>query len=341
MDIRHYGRYGYVEYADVPGYAEQAREAVETIDALVDTGHADDAMYLAREAVDALAEAYGSIDDSSGYVGGVAHELAAVHARACLAARPDPRELADYLAGKLLASDDVVEFDLADYTEALGADGLGRVRERISDAWAKNPSGWLEKYLMESLEWAERGLREARQPDVRLVDYVATRYQADGRAADVVDLRRNYFATDRSLGSYRQLREAAEHAGVWQVERPPALKALRADATSRSAHRFGWGGPVWIEALLDDGDIEAAWQAAPGVASDQQWLRVADAIAPTRPADALAVYLRLIEPLKSQAGDAIYQQVARLLLSARLLATAGSHGGMPGVRQRAARRPEA
>ncbi|MEV8527107.1 MULTISPECIES: hypothetical protein [unclassified Streptomyces] len=37
----------------------------------------------------------------------------------------------------------------------------------------------------------------------------------------------------------------------------------------------------------------------------------------TRPADVLAVYLRLIEPLKQRTGDRTYQQMARLLLAAR------------------------
>ena len=61
----------------------------------------------------------------------------------------------------------------------------------------------------------------------------------------------------------------------------------------------------------------ADWQAAANVASDAQWLRLADAVAATQPGDALSVYLRLIDPLKQHTGDGIYQQIARLLTSAR------------------------
>lgn len=74
---------------------------------------------------------------------------------------------------------------------------------------------------------------------------------------------------------------------------------------------------MWIDALLDDDDIAGAWQAAPGVANEPQWLRLADAVAVTQPADALTVYLRLIEPLKGLTGDPTYQQIVRLLVAAR------------------------
>ena len=57
---------------------------------------------------------------------------------------------------------------------------------------------------------------------------------------------------------------------------------------------------MWISALIDDGDVGAAWDAAAGVASDRQWLTLADLISSDRPADALPVYLRAIEPLRSQ-----------------------------------------
>lgn len=79
-----------------------------------------------------------------------------------------------------------------------------------------------------------------------------------------------------------------------------------------------WHGPtVWIDALIDDGDIAAAWTAAPGVATARQQLTRADHLADDRPAEALEVYLRAIEPLKTVTGDATYQEIARLLLRAR------------------------
>lgn len=361
LDTGRYGRHGFVEYDQAFGYAGRVHEAAAAIESLIEAGEAAQAMHVARSAVEALAGAYECVDDSSGSVGDAAAELAAVHARACEAARPDPVELADYLAERLLAPYDVVEFGLGDYTGVLGVSGLARVRERVSAAWARNPSGWAEKHMMEllvraegdvdalvgvlaadldergcghlriaaeldaagrggeALEWAERGVREARQPDSRLVDYVVARYQSAGRGADAVGARRDHFGVSRSLETYRQLRQVAEAAGVWQAERGAALDRLRADAVGdgRARNRM-WGAPVWVDALLDDGDLDGAWQAATAAAaSEAQWLRLADAVAPSRPVDALAVYLRLIEPLKAQTGDSVYQQVVRLLVAAR------------------------
>jgi uncharacterized Zn finger protein len=75
---------------------------------------------------------------------------------------------------------------------------------------------------------------------------------------------------------------------------------------------------VLIDVLIADGDIDAAWDEADGVASDDQWHRLANLVAETRPADALAVYRRLIAMLKAESGDAIYVRMAQLLVSARM-----------------------
>ncbi|MFI6054488.1 SWIM zinc finger domain-containing protein [Streptomyces violascens] len=170
----------------------------------------------------------------------------------------------------------------------------------------------------EALEWAERGLRDTEQTvnvHSGLDDYVCTRYTQMGRTAEVVAVRRSRFRAVRSLSAYQALRAAAEAAGCWKAEREAALEALRTDV---SEHRSGWyGGPVLVDALLDDGDLNAAWQAAQGCADERQWLSLADRSKDTRPADALPVYLRLVEPLKKKTGDRTYQQLARLLLAAR------------------------
>jgi tetratricopeptide (TPR) repeat protein len=170
----------------------------------------------------------------------------------------------------------------------------------------------------EALEWAERGLREAAGSlDARLVDYLAARYQATGAFGKAVAARQNAFDIGRTLASYRALRDAAGKAGQWESVRECALQQLRSDAAASAAQSragFGWGeGPVWISALIDDGDVGAAWDAAAGVASDRQWLTLADLISSDRPTDALPVYLRAIEPLRFQTGDPVYQQVAALL----------------------------
>ena len=176
--------------------------------------------------------------------------------------------------------------------------------------------------MREALTAAEAGLQAASHPDQALADIVADRYAALGRDADALAVRRDQFGAALDLDRYRALRDAAERVGDWPATRRWALSLLRTDAAERS--RLGRPGiyrwppePVIIDALVDDGDLDGAWAAAPGLASEAQWLRLADLVAPARPADALAVYRRQIEPLRRATGERVYLRLARLLEAAR------------------------
>jgi uncharacterized Zn finger protein len=350
-------RDGFIEYAEARDYARDVGRAAEAIDALIDGGAAEDAIYLARDAFDWVTEAYSTADDFSGSIGAAAPELLAVHLRACRAAPPDPIDLGEYLADLIIADNYGLAPDPRDYADLLGDAGTTAIREHIAALHEARPEQWNVRNLMESLlkaegdvdalvafysahlddrgqqhltiarvldgagrpgdalDWAERGVGKAARPDSRLVDYVAARYKAAGRQDDVVELRRSLFQSERSLASYQELRRAATEAGTWQEERPKTLAELRKDAKIRPA--LPWNGPVLIDALLDDCDLDAAWTAADSGAAQDQWIRLADASVATRPADALAVYLKAIKPLTEQTGDTVYHQMAGLLLSAR------------------------
>jgi uncharacterized Zn finger protein len=171
----------------------------------------------------------------------------------------------------------------------------------------------------DALRWAERGIGEVSDtttPAIGLVDYLCDRYTRSDRLPDAVALRRAHFATHRTLAAYRQLRAAAQAADCWQAERGEALEVLRADTAQSERGRYG--GPVLIDALLDDKDIDAAWQAAIATgANDRQWLTLADQAGAIRPADALRVYQRLAGPLEKQTGNAVYERLTNLLLSMR------------------------
>jgi hypothetical protein len=174
----------------------------------------------------------------------------------------------------------------------------------------------------EALGWAERGLRDATRPDGQIVEYLASRYAADGRADDVLALRRARFDAERTLAHYQALRQATTESGTWQSDRAKALAQLRNDAQARGYPGWVWSGPVLVDALIDDGDLDAAWTtvttgAAKGTATEAQRLRLADASIADRPIEALPVYLKAIDPLRNQTGDRTYHQLARLLLSAR------------------------
>ncbi|MET3986476.1 SWIM zinc finger family protein [Streptomyces sp. PvR034] len=169
----------------------------------------------------------------------------------------------------------------------------------------------------EALEWAERGMRETEDlaaVDTALVDHLADRYTQAARLADAVALRRGHFAARRTLLTYQRLRAAALAAAWWPAEREKALTLLRADAEGTGSH----GGRVLVDVLLDDEDVDAAWQAAGECgAHDGQWLTLADQSRSTRPADALNVYLRLAACLTRETGNHAYEQLVSLLLSIR------------------------
>ncbi|MEU6866703.1 SWIM zinc finger family protein [Streptomyces sp. NPDC046876] len=172
----------------------------------------------------------------------------------------------------------------------------------------------------EALEWAERGLQETVSewgPDDDLVAFLCERYERADRLADVVAVRRNLLRARPSLAAYRHLRTAARAAGTWEgSERADALQVLRAVAQPENGR--GYNASAWVDALMDDNDLQAAWQAATdGYADQRQWLALADRIRDPQPADALSVYLRWIEPLRKQTGATTYERLAELLLSAR------------------------
>jgi hypothetical protein len=213
--------------------------------------------------------------------------------------------------------------DIDGLVEVLSADLDGRGLSHVRIVQALDSAGRAD----EALAWAERGLREPSQPDEQLADYVAERYCSAGRVTDAVTVRREQFSAAPSVAAYQKLRDVAERAGDWQPTRQWALSVLRADAGRRPRPRRPGSPPAWqgsahgavlTDVLIADGDIDAAWESAEGVASDAQWQRLADLVLETRPADALAVYLRLIETLKRQTGDGVYERIAQLLVAARV-----------------------
>ncbi|MBT2365371.1 hypothetical protein J7E88_08545 [Streptomyces sp. ISL-10] len=214
-----------------------------------------------------------------------------------------------YLMERLAKAGGDVEAVIAVHAADLAPDGRTHlVIARELDAAGRPDQG---------LRWAERGIRDVRDPaavDTALVDHLCDRYAQADRLADAVALRRDHFDALRTLLTYRQLRAAARAADCWPAEREGALALLRADAGRRL--ESGRGDSVLVDALLDDKDVDAAWRAATETgAHERQWLTLADQTRADRPSDALGVYLRLAESLTQQTGDAVYGRLVSLLLS--------------------------
>ncbi|MGW2183387.1 SWIM zinc finger family protein [Streptomyces sp. NPDC001732] len=237
--------------------------------------------------------------------------LARLRQLAAEARRREPSGWAErYLMERLVKAEGDVDALVALHARDLDPSGAThlRIAEELESASRAD----------EALVWAERGLRDCASEmnvDGRLVDYVCFRYGKAGRATDVVAVRRDRFRVERSLTAYRQLRSAARVADCWEAERTAALATLGEDSLREPGGRHG--GPVLIDVLLDDGDLDAAWREAAVRADDRQWEQLADLSRETHPAKALAVYLRLVERLKGPTGDRAYEHLARLLLGAR------------------------
>jgi uncharacterized Zn finger protein len=348
-----------VGYDEAGAYARDVDRAAEAIGELIDAGAAAAAVEVARDAIAWLRQSFATIDDSSGDVGNAGYGLLDVHLDACQEARPDPVELAEYLADLCLTDQYGLSPALADYAELLGDVGRVALREKVAAAYEASPDDSHVRLVLESvieadgdidglvalcaqhldqfgyqhlriahaldkagrpeeaLDWAERGVGP--RVTAGLVEYLVDRYVGAGREADVVALRRTLFEGDRSLDNFRALRSAATNCGMWDAEREAALGLLRKDAAGVRGKTlwFPWAGPVLIDALIDEGDTDAAWIAAQDIASQPQWVRLANASASSRPADALAVYLKVIEGLTQKTGDAVYREIAAHLLAAR------------------------
>jgi uncharacterized Zn finger protein len=262
-----------------------------------------------------LGNEYGLAPDLGDYAGLLGDEGSAViRKRAAAAYAKDPKDWQARSLMETIARDDGdVDAVVAIYAADLTSHGWTHLLiARELDAAGRE---------REALDWAERGLREAKQPDYRLVDYLADRYAAAGRNEDVLSLRRDRFRAERTLANYQALRAAAAECGEWAAERESALALLRDDA-HRLRFQVPWawgGGPVLVDALLGDGDLDGAWAAARDTeaTTGDQWVALADASADTCPAEAAAAYLRVVDSMKQVTGNDTYQRMATLLLAAR------------------------
>jgi uncharacterized Zn finger protein len=79
--------------------------------------------------------------------------------------------------------------------------------------------------------------------------------------------------------------------------------------------------------LLDDGEPDAAWTLATREplgreVGEHRWKRLAEARAVTHPADAMAVWFRLVDEMLTTADKRSYQAAVRYLKAAKKVATA-------------------
>ena len=325
-------------------YADRARHALDTVRDLVDAGHAAEARPLARHAVELLTAAMGAVDDPAETIAGVARRAVKLYARACAVARPNPAKLASWLFQLRRTWPTWPTIDVGDFAEPLGESGMAAYRTLVDDAWRAfddsddadddaltvlrgmreqlaKTSGDVDAMvdvladglpavrayreivsvlrhagrLDEAIRWAERGVTETR--DLSLTELLVESFLDAQRGDEAVELRKADLRSARTRVCYGRLRDTAVAAKVWSGLRSWALDVLPPDEL--------------VGALLDDGDVEAAWLAA--VKHDCAGVEVVRARGETHPAEVLAAYRTLVTECLSRGGRDCYREAGVLL----------------------------
>lgn len=335
-------------YQSAADYATRAKEALETISDLIESGHAAEARPLARVAVERLTDALSQVDDPA--VVAVCQRTLRLYARACAAARPNPAKLAAWLFQLAKDGPGWPEVSPVDYAEALGDAGMAEYRALLHDAWRADPTDRVRQLreslataegdvdalvdvlsdglpavrsyqqivdalrkagrLTEAVSWAERGAAETGNP--ALTELLIQSYLDNQQGDEAVEQRKAVLRTTPTRLTYHRLKETATEVKMWTAVREWALNVLTAAATKQD------DGTDLAGVLLDDADPAEAWQAAEKYGcTGSTHLEVLRCRATTHPADTLPAYRELIEARITQGGRSCYREAAILLTELR------------------------
>jgi uncharacterized Zn finger protein len=131
----------YVDYREASGWAHDVDNAIDSFEALLNSGMPAGVIELCESALVRLDAAIQQVDDSDGHFGGLRDRLEGIHLRTCEVARPDPAALARRLF-KLELSGDFDIFDNAAerYAGVLGPEDLKEYRKIAEAEWRKVPA---------------------------------------------------------------------------------------------------------------------------------------------------------------------------------------------------------
>ena len=131
----------FVEYRSAGAFAQGIEELAEPLDELLRSGHAVEVVELAEHALKRVERALGRMDDSDGYMRPVVERFRELHHAACLAAQPDPKELARRLFRWAMESGWHFFLDAPeDYADVLGEEGLAVYGQLLKPLWEQVPA---------------------------------------------------------------------------------------------------------------------------------------------------------------------------------------------------------
>ena len=130
---------GYVDWNEMPTYAAGLDNIADSLSELLQQGQAAALIELAEYAIARVEAACEYVDDSNGGEMTVMLErLGELHYQACMAARPDPPELAERLFKyELSAGFDAFHDSLRRYATVLGKEGAARYKHLAEEEWCK------------------------------------------------------------------------------------------------------------------------------------------------------------------------------------------------------------
>jgi uncharacterized Zn finger protein len=129
---------GFVEYRNVPGWAQGIEIVLDRISDLVEAGRAALVLRLLDHFFARMDEALSAIDDSDGGAGAVYAQACDIHLAACRQAKPDPVALARALFTREVDSDcEFFRGASEAYEDILGDAGLAEYRRLANQAWQK------------------------------------------------------------------------------------------------------------------------------------------------------------------------------------------------------------
>jgi uncharacterized Zn finger protein len=335
-------------------YAARAKDVLDTIQALVEAGHAAEARPLARHAVEQLASTMGEVDDPVGTVAGVCRRAVKLYARACTAARPNPAKLAAWLFQLRLAWTTWPTIDIGDFTEPLGDAGMAEYRALVEEAWQSLDDDADHTQLRTMREQLARTTGDVDA----LVAFLSDGLPAPRAYRDIVEVLRQAGRPDEAIRwaergvastkdvsltellieSYLDSGRAEEAVAVRKTalrEAPTRLCYARLRETALAAEEWPslrpWALAVLksepgelVGALLDEDEVAEAWRTA--VDHDCVDAEVARRHCETHPNEVLPAYRSLVEDRLSQAGRTAYREAGILLQE---LAKAANRCGEP------------
>jgi uncharacterized Zn finger protein len=127
----------YLNWGEVRDYSNGVDEAVNTIEEVLDDGHAAEAIDLAEHALRSTEAAVEFVHDD-GEMSGILERLQELHLRACKKAKPNPVALARRLfEGEIGSGYDVFYGAATTYARILGQEGLAEYRRLAEECWRK------------------------------------------------------------------------------------------------------------------------------------------------------------------------------------------------------------